>query len=96
MRKTYVVAYDISDPKRLRAVFRTLRGFGEHLQLSVFSCDLSPTELVELQGRLRQLIATREDQVLFVDVGPPDGRSGRAFATLGRPSVREDAVAIIV
>lgn len=96
MRRTYVVAYDISDAKRLRRVFRLLRGYGEHLQFSVFSCDLSPAELVELQAQLKAIIDQRDDQVLFVDVGVPDGRSERAFSTLGRPSKRADAVAIIV
>jgi CRISPR-associated protein Cas2 len=96
MRRTYVVAYDVSDPKRLRQVFRILRGYGDHLQLSVFSCDLSPAELVELQAKLRAAIAVQEDQVLFVDVGPQESRAARTFSTLGRPSVRADAVAIIV
>ncbi|NLE47060.1 MAG: CRISPR-associated endonuclease Cas2 [Sandaracinaceae bacterium] len=29
--KTYIVTYDISDPKRLRKVFQILRGYGDHL-----------------------------------------------------------------
>ncbi|MFO0762685.1 MAG: CRISPR-associated endonuclease Cas2, partial [Byssovorax sp.] len=36
MRHTYVVAYDVCDPKRLRQVHKTMRGFGDALQLSVF------------------------------------------------------------
>ena len=96
MRQTYVVTYDVSDPRRLRTVFRILRGYGEHLQLSVFSCDLTAVELVELQAKLRVAIDAREDQVLFVDVGPQVGRSARAFSTLGRASVKAEVVAVIV
>ena len=48
MRRLYLVAYDICDPKRLRKVFKTMRGFGEHLQFSVFQCDLTPMARVDL------------------------------------------------
>jgi CRISPR-associated protein Cas2 len=36
MRQAFVVSYDVCCPKRLRKVFRVLRGFGDHVQLSVF------------------------------------------------------------
>ena len=49
MRTTYLVCYDITDDKRLRRVFKTCKNFGEHLQYSVFECDLSPTEKSELE-----------------------------------------------
>jgi CRISPR-associated protein Cas2 len=35
-RLRYLVSYDISDPKRLRKVARSLEGFGVRLQYSVF------------------------------------------------------------
>ena len=34
MRSSYLVCYDISDDKRLRKVFKLMRGFGDHLQFS--------------------------------------------------------------
>jgi CRISPR-associated protein Cas2 len=43
-----LVTYDISSPKRWRLVFETLHGFGEHVQLSVFRCDLTPQRLVRI------------------------------------------------
>jgi CRISPR-associated endonuclease Cas2 len=43
MRTCYLVAYDIADPKRLQRVHRTMRGYGDPLQYSVFRCILSPT-----------------------------------------------------
>lgn len=96
MRQTYIVSYDISDPKRLRLVFRTLKGWGDHLQLSVFRCDLNPRELIELRTELAAIIHHGDDQVLFVDVGPADGRALNAFDTLGRPPSPTLTVAIVV
>jgi len=96
MRQTYVVSYDISDPKRLRRVFRLMRGYGDHLQLSVFRCDLNDRELIELRARLAGLVNHDEDQVLFVDVGPADGRGATSFATLGRNFTHPERFVVVV
>jgi CRISPR-associated protein Cas2 len=96
MRQTYVVSYDISDPKRLRKVFKTMRGYGEHVQLSVFRCDLTETERLELRGRLEGIIHHREDQVLFVDVGPADGRGATSFSSVGRVYGQTPLHAVVV
>jgi CRISPR-associated protein Cas2 len=84
MRQRYLVTYDICDAKRLRAVFRTLKGFGSHLQLSVFRCDLSEVDLIRLRAALTEIIHFSDDSVLIVDVGPADGRGAMAFESLGR------------
>lgn len=84
MQQTYIVTYDICDAKRLRKTFRLLRGYGDHLQFSVFRCDLDARHLVELRGRLGEVIHHREDQVLFIDIGPADGRGAISIAALGR------------
>jgi CRISPR-associated protein Cas2 len=96
MRQTYVVTYDICEPKRLRQVFRVCLGFGEHLQYSVFRCDLTATELIELRSRLSSIINHHEDQVLFVHVGPADGRATKCFAAVGKPYAHEVERVIIV
>ena len=96
MRHTYVVSYDVSDPKRLRQVFKTMLGYGDHLQLSVFRCDLSARELVELRAKLSGIIHHTEDQVLFVEVGPSDGRASTAFSTLGRAYAAPERAAIVL
>jgi len=84
MRQRYLVTYDICDPKRLRAVFKILKGYGEHLQLSVFRCDLAAMALVQLKGELSRAIHAEEDQVLLVDLGPSEGRGELAFEALGK------------
>jgi CRISPR-associated protein Cas2 len=88
MRKLYIVTYDISDPKRLRRVFKAMKGFGQHLQLSVFRCDLTEMEHFEMIGALQELIHHDEDQVLLIDLGPSEGRTHRVDS-IGRPIPRE-------
>lgn len=65
----FIVAYDISDRRRWRRVFRTLQGYGEWLQLSVFQCRLTARRRVELESRLRALVKAGEDHLLLIDVG---------------------------
>lgn len=84
MRQRYVVTYDIADPGRLRRVFKVMKGFGTHLQLSVFSCDLTELTLVKLKASLTEIIHEREDAVLLIDIGPSDGRGMESFECLGR------------
>jgi CRISPR-associated protein Cas2 len=83
MRQRYVVTYDVCDPVRLRRVFKTLKGYGTHLQLSVFSCDLTELTLVKLKSSLMDIINVEQDAVLFIDVGPSDGRGMESFECLG-------------
>ena len=83
MRRDYLVTYDISDPKRLRLVYRVMLAFGDHIQLSVFRCALSASELQGLKERLHKAISHTEDQVLFVELGPLPERAPR-IEPLGR------------
>jgi len=96
MRTSYLVCYDISDDKRLRKVFKTMRGFGDHLQYSVFECQLTASDLVRLQVELARIIHHKQDQVLFVNLGPAEGRGDRVITALGKPYISVDAPCIIV
>ena len=92
MRNRHIVAYDVSDPARLRRVHRKMNGFGDALQYSVFACDLSAKERVLLEEALTELINLKEDRVLIIDLGPAAGRGGNVVKTLGRqlkPAERE-------
>jgi len=91
MRTTYLVCYDITDDKRLRRTFKTCRGFGDHLQFSVFECDLNPAEKIELETALGEIIKHDEDQVLFVSLGPAEGRGDRVITSMGLPYTKLDA-----
>ena len=63
---SYLVAYDVSNPKRLRKVARCCEDFGVRYQYSVFLCRLSATDFVRLRSRLYDLIDLKADQVMFV------------------------------
>ena len=91
MRNTYLVCYDITDDKRLRRVFKLCKNYGDHLQYSVFECDLNPTEKVQLGSKLAELIKHDEDQVMFVSLGPAEGRGDRVITALGLPYTKLDA-----
>lgn len=84
MRRLYIVTYDICDPKRLRRVFKTMKGFGAHLQLSVFQCDLPPVDVVRMQAALAEIIHHSEDQVLIIDLGPSEGKPIKRIDALGK------------
>jgi len=73
-RHRYLVAYDIRDPRRLRLVFKAMKGYGEHLQYSVFLCDLRKAEKSAMQLHLGQLMHHRQDSVAIVDLGLADER----------------------
>jgi CRISPR-associated protein Cas2 len=90
---SYLVAYDICEPKRLRKVAQTCEDFGFRRQYSVFLCRLSPTDLVRLKSRLYDLINLKEDQVLFV---PICNRCADAIESLGRPVEKHDARDVVI
>ena len=96
MRSTYLVCYDIADDKRLRKIFKLCRNWGNHVQFSVFECDLTPKERLEMAGELRKVINHDEDQVLFVLLGPTEGRGERVISSLGLAYSRFDSPCYVV
>jgi CRISPR-associated protein Cas2 len=72
MRRRYFITYDISDDKRRDRVFKTLRNRGDHVQFSVFLCELNAREYALLKGELQQYVHQRDDQVLLLDLGPAE------------------------
>lgn len=84
MRQRFLVTYDVCDPRPLRRVFKIMKGYGTHLQLSVFSCDLTEMTQVLMRAALAEEIDHSEDSVLLIDVGPSEGRGSTSFECLGR------------
>ncbi|MBZ0154331.1 MAG: CRISPR-associated endonuclease Cas2 [Planctomycetes bacterium] len=84
-RHHYFVSYDISDDHRRNQVFQVCKDFGNHVQYSVFLCELDRRELVLLREQLRELIHHGEDQVLLVDVGPAVADVLSSMDVLGQP-----------
>jgi len=96
MRNSFIVTYDICEAKRLRLVFRTLKNWGNHLQYSVFECQLTRTERLQLKADLKEIIHHDQDQVLFIDLGPSDGRGDRVIEAIGQAYTTVDAPCLIV
>jgi CRISPR-associated protein Cas2 len=90
---SYIVAYDISDPKRLRKVATACEDFGARYQLSVFLCRLSATDFVRLRSRLYDLINLQEDQVLFI---PMCAKCVNQMESMGRPMEAVDGRDVVV
>jgi CRISPR-associated protein Cas2 len=78
-RRRYLLAYDMRDERRLRAVATCVEGYGHRMQSSVFVCDLSPTELGYLRADLDQAIRPSEDSIMLVDLGGCDSPSRIVF-----------------
>jgi CRISPR-associated protein Cas2 len=68
-RRRYLIAYDISDPRRLRRVIKVMESYGQRLQYSVFLCDLSGVELMDWQSDILAVVKLSEDSVVRLDLG---------------------------
>ena len=66
-----VVSYDIVDDRRRTKVMKTLKGYGEHVQYSVFECRLEANHLAELRKRLKRLV-TPVDSIRLYFIGAED------------------------
>ncbi len=84
------MTYDIADPKRLRRVFKTMKGFGAHLQLSVFQCDLPEIDLIRMKAALTEIIHHTEDQVLIIDLGATESNPVKRMESLGLKAEMEE------
>jgi CRISPR-associated protein Cas2 len=73
-----------------------MRGYGDHLQYSVFECQLTSSDLARCRADLAAVIHHKEDQVLFVNLGSSEGRGDRVITALGKPYTAMDAPCIIV
>lgn len=93
--RIYIVAYDISDQKRWRGVFRLMKGYGSWLQLSVFQCRLTARRRAELAMRLEQIIHHVEDHVILLDFGPAEQVAPRV-ESLGKSYAAPERRAIVI
>ena len=84
--KIYFVVYDIAKSKRWRKLYRTLQGYGEWVQLSVFQCRLTRTRYAKLIAECDSLINHTEDHIVFIDVGNAESLKPR-IVSLGKRTV---------
>ena len=97
MRRRYLVTYDVSDDKRRTRIFHTLMGRGDHVQFSVFLCEVNEREKAMLSAELRQHVHPRADQVLILDLGPADRplEIGKGLECIGSAYVPSTRVLVV-
>lgn len=96
MRNRFIVTYDISDDDRRNMVFKVLRGYGDHIQYSVFRCDLADSDRVSLRAALHGLIDHMMDQILLFDLGPVDGRAASCVDAIGRRHLPPERTLVVI
>lgn len=96
MRRCYLVCYDIRDPKRLRRIFKVMKGYGEHWQFSVFFCTLKDIDRVRLQSDLEPEMNLKEDQVLIIDMGSNEDSVRDAAVIIGQSLEMQDERIIVI
>ena len=96
MRRCYLVAYDIADPKRLRRIFSLLKGYGDHWQLSVFFCVLKELDRIRLQSDLECEMNIKEDRLMIVDLGENEEHARKAITSLGSPPPEPDPSLLVI
>ena len=86
----YLVAYDISSPKRWRRVVSELKRVGERKQLSIFFVVATPGRASRLHTRLQSLIDPETDRLMVINLGPntsADRRVGGNFNVEIKPLI---------
>lgn len=58
-----VVCYDIPDQKRRTRLHKTLEGFGDPVQESVFECDLTPLQKRKMVQKIEKIVELPADKV---------------------------------
>ena len=72
MSRLYIICFDITDKRRLRAVSKTLEDHGSRVQYSVFECHLDHDEHQCLQQKIATLIDPAVDHVRYYSLCPKD------------------------
>jgi CRISPR-associated protein Cas2 len=95
-QRLMIVAYDIASDDRRSDIAGVLASYGRRIHYSVFEVALGETSLAKLRVKLDGLVHHTEDQVLFFDLGPVDGRAAESVTSLGKPYVMPSKAAIVI
>lgn len=88
-----VIAYDVANDKRRRALVRVLESFGERAQESVFEAWLTDGERKKMETKAYKCIETSEDR-LAIYVLPKIDRE--AIINLGTGGIAKDFTHLIL
>ncbi len=79
-RDLYIAAYDVRDPKRLRAALHAVKGYATGGQKSVYECFLTPAEKASLLAELREVLDLEADRFLLLRLDPRMGMTALGVA----------------
>lgn len=96
--RAYILSYDIANAKRLRAMHKLAKAYGQPLQYSVFACLLRREDRVRLAVRVEALIHRAEDRVVIIDIGPVADRESwiPPVEVFGRQHIPQSRSSVIV
>lgn len=69
-RSLYLAAYDVADPRRLRAALDLVRGYSTGGQKSVHECFLTEAEKARLLHDMALVLEEDEDSFLLLRLDP--------------------------
>ncbi len=87
-----VVAYDITEPKRLKKIADTCMGYGIRIQYSIFECRLTAPQFDEMWGKLCKIADPENDRLVAYPIFAREDRETRTFGQM----VTNDAVVAYV
>ena len=88
-----VVAYDITDPKRLARVAKVCEDYGVRVQYSVFECRLDEDEFTDFWLKLLEEIDDDQDRMVAYKI---DARCAKETLTAGTMVCSEKAVCYLL
>ena len=88
-----LVAYDITEAKRLHKVAKICEDYGVRVQYSVFECRLDADEFTDFWLKLLMVIEEKEDRLVAYKI---DARSARETLTAGTMVCSEKVVCYLV
>ena len=88
-----LVAYDISDPKRLARCARVCEDYGIRVQYSLFECRLEDSEFATFWLQLLAEIDETEDRLVAYQI---DARAAKETLTAGNMVCSEKVVCYLV
>lgn len=69
-RELFLAAYDVADPRRLRAALDLVRGYATGGQYSVHECWLTPVERAQVLADAAAILDAEQDRLLLVRLDP--------------------------
>jgi CRISPR-associated protein Cas2 len=88
-----LVAYDITEPKRLSRVAKICENYGVRVQYSIFECHLEETEFDEFWLKLLEEINDNEDRLVAYKI---DARCAKETLTAGTMVCAEKVVCYLI